>query len=78
MARTSKQWEELKNQRLRIQCKSGILLEGMLVGLEGTLLVLTTAKIVSSGNYTAEPSWIHVDTDAVIACFPEDDSFSPH
>ena len=45
MGRNIKQWEELKDQRLRIQCKSGILMEGLPVGLEGTLLQLTATKL---------------------------------
>ena len=77
MKRNTVQWEELKEQRLMIQCVSGLIVQGLLVSQEGVFLRLTDVTVNSRELFTSELPWIIVNTEAILACFPEGQIHAP-
>jgi hypothetical protein len=62
-------WELLKGQRLVIQCKTGIIIEGEFLELDKGLLRLSDAT-VKGKNHIAHPQWLLLERVAVAHIHP--------
>jgi hypothetical protein len=62
-------WDLLKGQRLVIQCKTGIIIEGEFLELDKGLLRLSDAT-VKGKNHIAHPQWLLLERVAVAHIHP--------
>lgn len=68
--RNKDKWEELKGQRSRFHCRSGLILEGSIEDCKNYILTISDAEIIYPARREKLLSSLKFDHDEIVFCYP--------